>query len=192
VISALGLDAALLAPLLPSAAAPAGHLAPGVAAELGLPAGILVAAGAAETAAAALGSGITGSDDVQLTVGTGAQVVRPVVAPLSRAGAAINLYRSATPRGWYQMGATINAGISLNWARTITGATWDELYAAADRPGPAGDPVFVPHLTGERTRAAIRRSAGPGPRCRWLTTGTPCCGPSWKESRSRSATPWMP
>ena len=49
------------------------------------------------------------------------------------------------------MGATINAGISLNWARTIMGATWDELYAAAGHPGPAGDPVFVPHLTGERT-----------------------------------------
>lgn len=149
VVSALGLDAALLAPLLPSAGAPAGRLTAAAAAKLGLPAGIPVAAGAADTAAA-LGSGITGSD-VQPTVGTGAQVVRPMAAPLSRAGAWINLYRSTAPRGWYQMGGTINVGISLNWTRTIMGATRDELYAAAGHPGPAGDPVFVPHLTGERT-----------------------------------------
>jgi xylulokinase len=151
VISALGLDAALLAPLLPSAASPAGHLTEAAAADLGLPAGIPVAAGAADTAAAALGSGITGSGDVQLTVGTGAQVIRPLAEPVSRAGAGINLYRSAAPHGWYQMGATINAGISLNWARTTMNATWAELYASAGRPGQADDPVFVPHLTGERT-----------------------------------------
>jgi xylulokinase len=150
VVSALGLDAALLAPLLPSAA-PAGRLTAAAAAELGLPAGIPVAAGAADTAAAALGSGITGSGDVQLTVGTGAQAVRPLAEPVSRAGSGINLYRSAAPRGWYQMGATINAGISLNWARAIMNATWDELYASAARAGNVDDPVFVPHLTGERT-----------------------------------------
>ena len=58
VVAALGLDASLLAPLLPSAGAPAGHLTAAAAAELGLPAGLPVAAGAGDTAAAALGSGI--------------------------------------------------------------------------------------------------------------------------------------
>jgi xylulokinase len=150
VISALGLEASLLAPLLPSAGAPAGHLTAEAGTELGLPAGIPVAAGAADTAAAALGSGI-GPGDIQLTVGTGAQVIRPLSAPASRADAGINLYRSATPDGWYQMGATISAGLSLNWVREIMNATWEELYASADHPGPAHDPIFVPHLSGERT-----------------------------------------
>jgi xylulokinase len=150
VISALGLEASLLAPLLPSAGAPAGHLTAEAGTELGLPAGIPVAAGAADTAAAALGSGI-GPGDIQLTVGTGAQVIRPLSAPASRADAGINLYRSATPDGWYQMGATISAGLSLNWVREIMNATWEELYASADHPGQAHDPVFVPHLSGERT-----------------------------------------
>jgi xylulokinase len=150
VVGALGLEASLLAPLLPSAGAPAGHLTAGAAAELGLPAGILVAAGAGDTAAAALGSGIS-PGDIQLTVGTGAQVIRPVVAPASRAGAGVNLYRSAAPHGWYQMGATITAGLSLNWVREIMNATWEELYASADHPGQAHDPIFVPHLAGERT-----------------------------------------
>jgi xylulokinase len=149
VVSALGLDAALLAPLLPSAGAAAGGLTAGAGAELGLPAGIPVAAGAGDTAAAALGSGI-GPGDVQLTVGTGAQVVRPLAAPVSRADAGVNLYRSATPEGWYQMGATVSAGLSLNWVREVMNASWAELYASAGPPG-AHDPIFVPHLSGERT-----------------------------------------
>ncbi len=134
VVAALGLDAGLLAPVLPSAGAPAGHLTAGAAAELGLPAGIPVAAGAGDTAAAALGSGI-GLGEIQLTVGTGAQVLRPLAAPASRADAGVNLYRSATPDGWYQ----------------VMNASWAELYASAGRPGQPHDPIFVPHLSGERT-----------------------------------------
>jgi len=150
-VSALGLDAGLLAPLLPSSGATAGQLTPAAGAELGLPAGIPVAAGAADTAAAALGSGVVGSGDIQLTIGTGAQVIRPVTAPVSRADAGINLYRSATPDGWYHMGATLSAGLSLNWVREIMNATWDELYASAEHPGQPHDPIFIPHLSGERT-----------------------------------------
>jgi xylulokinase len=150
VVGALGLDAGLLAPLLPSAGAPAGHLTAAAAAELGLPAGIPVAAGAGDTAAAALGSGI-GLGDVQLTVGTGAQVLRLLAAPASRADAGVNLYRSATPDGWYQMGATLSAGLSLNWVREVMNASWAELYASAGCPGRPYDPIFVPHLSGERT-----------------------------------------
>jgi xylulokinase len=49
------------------------------------------------------------------------------------------------------MGATISAGLSLNWVREIMNASWEELYASADHPGQAHDPIFVPHLSGERT-----------------------------------------
>jgi xylulokinase len=151
VVGALGLDAGLLAPLLPSAGAPAGHLTGQAAHELGLPAGIPVAAGAGDTAAATLGSGI-GLGEVQLTIGTGAQVIRPLAEAVSRAEGGVHLYRSATPAGWYQMGATLSAGLSLNWLRQVMNATWEELYASASRPGRAGGgPIFVPHLSGERT-----------------------------------------
>jgi xylulokinase len=162
VVSALGLDAGMLAPLLPSAAAVAGRLTAGAAAELGLPAGLVVAAGAGDTAAAALGSGISlksgdggsgggGPGDIQLTVGTGAQVLRPVTAPVNQAEAGVHLFRLASPEGWYQMGATLSAGLSLTWVREVLNASWEELYGSASGPLASGDPVFVPHLAGERT-----------------------------------------
>jgi len=50
------------------------------------------------------------------------------------------------------MGATLSAGLSLNWVREVMNASWEELYASADRPGrPGRGPIFVPHLSGERT-----------------------------------------
>jgi xylulokinase len=151
VVEALGLDAGRLAPLLPSGAAVAGRLTAGAAAELGLAAGLRVAAGAGDTAAAALGSGMAAESDIQLTVGTGAQVIRPAAGPVNRAEAGVHLFRLAAPSGWYQMGATLSAGLSLNWVREVLNASWEELYASAPGPPASDDPVFVPHLTGERT-----------------------------------------
>ena len=55
VVAALGLDPAMLPPLLPHAGALAGELLASAADQLGLEPGIPVAAGAADTAAAALG-----------------------------------------------------------------------------------------------------------------------------------------
>jgi xylulokinase len=49
------------------------------------------------------------------------------------------------------MGAIISAGLSLNWVREVMNASWAELYASAERPGQIDDPIFVPHLSGERT-----------------------------------------
>jgi xylulokinase len=152
VVEALGLDAGMLAPLLPSAAAVAGGLTAAAAAELSLPAGLPVAAGAGDTAAGALGAGVSDGSGIQLTIGTGAQVIRPLAAPVNRAAAGVHLFRLATPQGWYQMGATLSAGLSLNWVREVLNASWEELYASASAAWPgAQDPVFVPHLTGERT-----------------------------------------
>ena len=135
-----------------------------------MPAGIPVAAGAGDTAAAALGSGL-GLGEIQLTVGTGAQVIRPLAEAVSRADAGVNLYRSATPDGWYQMGATLSAGLSLNWVREVMNASWAELYASAGHPGRVDDPIFVPHLSGERTPYSDPALRGSWTALRWPATG---------------------
>jgi xylulokinase len=154
VVAALGLDAALLADLLPSAGHHAGVVTSRAAAILGLPAGIPVAAGAADTAAAALGSGLTEPGAAQLTIGTGAQVVTPVSTlpdDLTASTGVRHLYRAATDRGWYVMGAVLNGGLTLNWVRQILGVSWPQLYAAAAEDPAPDDPLFLPHLSGERT-----------------------------------------
>ena len=152
VTQALGVDHAVLPPLLPHAAARAGALQPAAAAALGLPTGIPVAAGGADTAVAAFGAGIVAPGQGQLTIGTGIQIVAPVGAATPPAGTPVtHLYRAATDRGWYRMAAALNGGATLDWVRRLFNATWSELYAAADRPTAGDAPIFLPHLLGERT-----------------------------------------
>jgi len=155
VVAALGLDQELLAPLLGAAGRRAGELLPRPAGELGLRPGIPVAAGAADTAAAALGSGLVDLGSAQLTIGTGAQVVTPTSPPTPESVQGLDpvthLYRSATDAGWYSMAAVLNGGLALDWVRRLLDASWAELYATAAAPPSSDDPLFLPHLSGERT-----------------------------------------
>lgn len=154
--AALGIRAQLLPAILPDSSALAGRLIADAAAELDLPQGIPVAAGAADTAAAMLGTGLEEIGAVQLTIGTGVQIVTPVAAPTQESLAGVrepvgHLYRAARPGQWYAMAAGLTGGQTLGWVRSVLGAGWDELYAAAGRETTADDPVFLPHLVGERT-----------------------------------------
>ena len=150
VIETLGLDRALLAPVASWAGDPAGRLTSEAADELGLAAGIPVAAGAGDTAAAMFGSGLHEDGSLQLTLGSGGQIVSAVDQAVRR-GQGTTLFRTAARHGWYVMAATTNAGLALDWVRTVLAASWEELYAAAALPGTETDPLFLPHLTGERT-----------------------------------------
>lgn len=156
VVAALGIRAELLPPLLPFAGTIAGHLQPTAAQELKLAAGIPVAAGAGDSAAAALGSGVLEPGTIQLTIGTGVQIVTVMPTPTAdsvghRHDPVTHLYRSATRDGWYAMAAGLTGGQTLDWVRRLLGADWAELYAAADRGPWDDDPIFLPHLIGERT-----------------------------------------
>ena len=154
VIEALGLDAAILPDVLPNAGHRAGELTPRAAELLGLRAGIPVAAGAADTAAAALGTGLVQAGTAQLTIGSGAQVVTPITAlpvEMSTTSPVTHLYRAATEHGWYVMAAVLNGGLALSWVRKVLGMSWQELYGSADAEPAADDPFFLPHLNGERT-----------------------------------------
>ena len=75
VIAALSLRRSLLPPIIPSGTI-AGRLSTRAAKALGLPVGLPVATGAADTAAAALGTGLLVPGPIQLTLGTGAQFMQ--------------------------------------------------------------------------------------------------------------------
>jgi xylulokinase len=177
VARALGLRTALLPPIRPSAEI-AGTLQPAAAADLGLPPGLPVAIGAADTAASLLATHLPPGRGL-LTLGTGGQLIipTPIPAPTATAAAAptattpspdipfsdnpdpggggrdpenqTNLFRSADG-GTYRLAAAQNVGVALDWVRQTLGASWDELYDTVARPWRADTPVFLPYLAGER------------------------------------------
>ncbi|MGF1471068.1 MAG: xylulokinase [Rubrobacteraceae bacterium] len=170
VAEALGLRGELLAPLTGSWEV-AGQLTEEAAGQLGVSPGLPVAAGAGDTAAAMLGTGLLEADgspgDAQLTVGTGGQIVVPRARPEPDPNRSLQLHRAAAPDLYYFMAAVQNAGLALEWARKLLGASWDEVYeeAFAVQPG-AGGVSFLPYLSGERTP-----HFDPGARGAWTGLG---------------------
>jgi xylulokinase len=150
VIADLGLRSEMFPPVCASTAI-AGNLSDTAAATLGLEAGIPVAVGSGDAAAAAVGTGLSGPGRVQMTVGTGAQILLlrddPAVDPTGRT----HLYRSAVDGQWYAMAAVQNSGLALDWVRRTLGLEWPTLFAAARTGLPLGDdPFFIPNVTRER------------------------------------------
>jgi len=129
-----------------------GILTSSAAEHLGVRPNLPVVAGAADAAAAAIAGGLLDPGPVQLTIGSGAQVVAPRDRLAIDSTGRTHLYRAAAPDRWYAMAAMQNAGIALEWVRTMLRASWDEVYdeAFAVAPGAEGL-LFLPYLTGERT-----------------------------------------
>ncbi|GGJ36088.1 xylulokinase [Deinococcus roseus] len=154
----LGLREDLFPPVLPSRAL-GGTLLPSAARHLGLPEGIPVAVGAADTAAALLGTGLP-EGQLQLTIGTGAQLVLKH-QHLPDTHPTLQLYRTAEQRGWYSMAALQNAGLALEWVRSVLRLDWPTFYTLAEQ-APAGSKglVFLPHLTGSRTPHPTQANRG--------------------------------
>jgi len=145
VVEKLGLPREKLPPVYRPADV-AGPLLPAPAADLGLPPGIPVAVGAADTAAALYAAGL-GADEAMLNLGSGGQWVVPETE--FRPAATTNLYR-AVDGGYYRLAPVQNVGITLDWVRNLLGATWEDLYATASRPPGGSPPRFDPRLTPER------------------------------------------
>jgi xylulokinase len=144
-IAALGLPQGKLPPVLSSAQV-AGPLLAGPAVALGLPPGIPVAVGAADTAAALYAAGLR-DDEAMLTLGSGGQWA--VLEREFRPTSTTNLYR-AVGDGYYRLAPVQNVGVTLNWVRTLLEVSWADLYDAAARPARPDAPIFAPYLTPER------------------------------------------
>lgn len=160
-LDALGIRRDQLPPILPSGAV-AGTLTAEAARELGLPAGIPVATGAADTACSALGAGVVDRSRLLLTISTGGQLVQPCDAVEIDARGRIHTFCSALApatgqAGWYQMGAILSAGLSLRWLRDqVLGwqgrSAYERMTALASDVAPGADGLlFLPYLVGERT-----------------------------------------
>jgi xylulokinase len=92
-----------------------GTLAPDVAGELGLPAGVPIAAGGGDNAAAAIGTAVTREGLVSSSIGTSgvlfAHADEPAVDPSGR----IHAFAHAVPDRFCLLAVTLSAGGSLRW-----------------------------------------------------------------------------
>jgi len=117
-------------------------------------AGIPVAAGAGDQAAAALGVGVDRPGPVSVVLGTSGVVFAALPAFAADPQARVHAFCHAVPGGWHAMGVMLSAAGSLRWLRDAlgTGSGYDELTAAAQEWPPGTDGLtFLPYLTGERT-----------------------------------------
>lgn len=131
----------------------AGRLLPGIAAELGLSAGLPVAAGGGDNAAAAVGTGIIEAGPVSVSFGTSGVVFAHADEFRPDPSGRLHAFCHAVPGKYHLMAVTLAAGGALRWWRDLLGSDdYERLTAeaAAVQPGAEGL-LFLPYLSGERT-----------------------------------------
>ena len=152
ILQATGLSEAQM-PRLLEGSQPSGVVSGGVASELGLAPDVVVAAGAGDAAAGAVGIGAVSGGDAFASLGTSAQyfVCTDEYRPFPQAF--VHAFCHAVPHRWYQMAAMLNGASCLAWAAKLVGS--DDIGALLARVearfSGAGSLLFLPYLTGERT-----------------------------------------
>ena len=138
-------------PQVPAVLAPhelAGTTAAGAPA--GIPAGLQVAAGTGDNAAAALGLG-AGLGDVIVSLGTSGVVSAVAVAPSADPDGIVAGFADATGH-YLPLACTLNGAPALVTTARLLGLSLDELSDAALSAPPGSDGVvLVPYFDGERT-----------------------------------------
>jgi xylulokinase len=129
-----------------------GHLRRDLAARWGIAGTPVVAGGAGDNAAAAIGMGTVKDGDAFASLGTSGVLFAANNAYLPNPQSAVHSFCHALPKTWHQMGVILSATDALNWFSGITGATATELTNAlgSTLKAPTGT-LFLPYLSGERT-----------------------------------------
>jgi xylulokinase len=149
-----GLDRSHMPQLLEGSDA-GGRLKPEVAQALGLSPSVLVAGGAGDNAARAVGMGAVEPGQGFLSLGTSGVlfVVTPSYQP--NAASATHAFCHALPGRWHQMSVMLSAASALQWISGVLGAgpagEVAQRAAALTAAERAASPLFLPYLSGERT-----------------------------------------
>lgn len=141
-----------------------GTLTKAMADELGLCEGTIVAGGAGDNAAAAVGTGTVTDGKAFTTIGTSGVVFAHTSKISIDKQGRVHTCCSAVPNEWHVMGVTQGAGLSLKWFRDNFCMTEketahlmgvDEYYLmdkqAEQVPVGANKLLYLPYLMGERT-----------------------------------------
>ena len=149
----LGIDMSLLARVYESPEA-TGYITKEASELTGLKEGVVVAGGAGDNAAAAIGAGVCKSGKAFTTIGTSGVVFAHTDKPVFDKNGRIHTFCCAVPGKWHVMGVTQAAGLSLNWFRgnLAKDISYKELDAQSAEIGIGSDKlIYLPYLMGERT-----------------------------------------
>ncbi len=141
-----------------------GKITAGAAQRTGLAAGTIVAGGAGDNAAAAVGTGVICDGRAFTTIGTSGVVFAHSDAMRMDTQGRVHTFCCAVPGKWHVMGVTQSAGLSLKWFRdqfcakeieTARGMGVDP-YVLMDQqaekvPYGANRLIYLPYLMGERS-----------------------------------------
>lgn len=137
-----------------------GTLRADLAAVLGMSGDVVVAGGAGDNAASAVGMGTVAPGAAFVSIGTSGVLFAANGAYLPNPESAVHTFCHALPGAWHQMGVILSATDSLNWLAGVTGASASDLTGQlGDTLRAPGSVTFLPYLSGERTPhndAAIR------------------------------------
>jgi xylulokinase len=137
-----------------------GNLRGALSARWGMSGDVVVAGGAGDNAASAIGMGTVSEGRAFVSLGTSGVLFAANASYLPNPESAVHTFCHALPNTWHQMGVILSATDSLNWLSNITGKDAQHLTEElGDTPSGPGKAVFLPYLSGERTPhndAAIR------------------------------------
>ena len=130
-----------------------GRLRPEVAARLGLPAGIPVAAGGGDGGTGAVGVGCIENGEGFISLGTAAVYVVAADRYAPKPETMLHDFAHAVPGRWFQMAGMLNGASALSSTLQSIGESDIEgmLHAVEARYRGPSRLLFLPYLTGERT-----------------------------------------
>ena len=156
-LAACGLTRAHM-PRLVEGSAPSGLLRPELAAAWGLSGRrVVVAGGAGDNAASAVGIGAVAPGEGFLSLGTSGVVFAATDRLVARPERTLHAFCHALPGQWHVMSVALTASSALSWLAGVLGqadigALLGRVEAAAADPAwRRAAPLFLPYLTGERT-----------------------------------------
>jgi xylulokinase len=138
-------------PRLVEGNAPAGALRPELASRWRMTGRPILAAGAGDNAAGAVGLAAIRPGDAFVSLGTSGVLFAATDRFRPYPQAAVHAFCHALPATWHQMGVTLSAAASLAWWAFVTGHSEAELLAEVGQPEAPSHALFLPYLGGERT-----------------------------------------
>ena len=146
-------------PRLVEGSAPSGTLRDALAAQWGLPKGVIIAGGAGDNAAAGIGVGVVRAGQAFVSLGTSGVLFAANDGYQPAPDTAVHTFCHALPATWHQMGVILAATDALNWYASLVGQSAATLTGELGRLQAPSKTLFLPYLGGERTPlndAAIR------------------------------------